>query len=414
MKFKRALFVLASLGLLGTLAFGSGSAVAQPATTAGSAPKLGSSLIGKLEGPTLVLDAKAYPKSFKEAPDARPAGEGGQAAAGREAPAGAVAAPGREAVARDRQVRRQLAARVHGTGRPRERQSHRLGGQDPHLRLHGHQDRPEPRARLEGERRRQDHHDLPAQGRQVVRRQAAHRRRFHVLVQRHLPQQEHRPDPVLRVPDRRQGRQDAQGRRLHRRLRVSRAVCVLRVPARGQHGDRGRARHARRVPELGRRVRAGALPEAVPAEVLVGGGRQQEGEGARLRQLGVAAAQPLQLGAQSRPAGDDAVEDRVADQHADVVDGAQPLLLGRRHRGQPAALHRQDHDDARGEHGGRQPARDRRRVRHPGTAHGPRQAAGVPREPEEGQLHGPPRSGAQRLGRRACTSATRTKATPRS
>ena len=50
--------------------------------------------------------------------------------------------------------------------------------------------------------------------------------------------------------------------------------CVLRLPARRQHGDRRRPRHARRVPELGRRLRAGALPEAVPAQVLVrGGGR---------------------------------------------------------------------------------------------------------------------------------------------
>ena len=30
--------------------------------------KIGSSLIGKLEGPTIILDVKAYPKTFKEAP----------------------------------------------------------------------------------------------------------------------------------------------------------------------------------------------------------------------------------------------------------------------------------------------------------------------------------------------------------
>ena len=35
---------------------------------AAHAQKIGSSLIGKLEGPTIVLDAKDYPKSFKEAP----------------------------------------------------------------------------------------------------------------------------------------------------------------------------------------------------------------------------------------------------------------------------------------------------------------------------------------------------------
>src|SRR5215203_1632027 len=31
-------------------------------------PKLGSQLIGKLEGPTVILDPAQYPKSFKEAP----------------------------------------------------------------------------------------------------------------------------------------------------------------------------------------------------------------------------------------------------------------------------------------------------------------------------------------------------------
>jgi len=31
-------------------------------------PKIGASLIGKLEGPEIVRDAKAFPKTFKEAP----------------------------------------------------------------------------------------------------------------------------------------------------------------------------------------------------------------------------------------------------------------------------------------------------------------------------------------------------------
>ena len=49
MKSMRAVAVLAGLGLLGTLALGSGAAVAQ--ATPAAAPKIGSSLIGKLEGP---------------------------------------------------------------------------------------------------------------------------------------------------------------------------------------------------------------------------------------------------------------------------------------------------------------------------------------------------------------------------
>ena len=63
MKLMRAIHVLAGLGLLGTLAMGSGGAVAQSATPA-AAPKIGASLIGKLEGPEIILDAKAYPKTF--------------------------------------------------------------------------------------------------------------------------------------------------------------------------------------------------------------------------------------------------------------------------------------------------------------------------------------------------------------
>src|ERR1700687_1243828 len=58
--------VLASLALIAALAMGSGAAVAQSATPAPA--KIGSSLIGKLEGPEIILDAKAFPKTFKEAP----------------------------------------------------------------------------------------------------------------------------------------------------------------------------------------------------------------------------------------------------------------------------------------------------------------------------------------------------------
>ena len=65
MKSMRAVLVLASLGLV--LSMGPAEVAAQTATPA-AAPKIGSSLIGKLEGPEVILDAKAYPKAFKEAP----------------------------------------------------------------------------------------------------------------------------------------------------------------------------------------------------------------------------------------------------------------------------------------------------------------------------------------------------------
>ena len=70
MKLMRAVRVLAGLGLLGTLAMGSGGAAAQsaPPADASKPAKIGSSLIGKLQGPEIILDAKAFPKTFKEAP----------------------------------------------------------------------------------------------------------------------------------------------------------------------------------------------------------------------------------------------------------------------------------------------------------------------------------------------------------
>ena len=67
MKLMRAVRVLAGLGLAGTLAMGSVGAAAQAAAPAG-APKIGSSLIGKLQGPEIIRDANAFPKTFKEAP----------------------------------------------------------------------------------------------------------------------------------------------------------------------------------------------------------------------------------------------------------------------------------------------------------------------------------------------------------
>ena len=188
---------------------------------------------------------------------------------------------------RDRQVRRQLAPRLH-RARPTTRTATGSSRSDKILTFDytGTQDHPEPRARLEGQRRRQDDDDLPAQRRAMVGRQAVHRQRLHVLVRRHLPQQEHHPDAVLRVPDQRQGREDEEDRRLHRRLRVSRAVRVLRLPARRQHGHRRGVRDARRLPELRRRLCAGALPQAVPAEVLVGRSGRQEGQGDRASTTG--------------------------------------------------------------------------------------------------------------------------------
>jgi peptide/nickel transport system substrate-binding protein len=62
----RPILAAASIGLAGVLALGSLQSIAQ--TAASAPPKLGSSLIGKLEGPEVITDPKAFPKTFHEAP----------------------------------------------------------------------------------------------------------------------------------------------------------------------------------------------------------------------------------------------------------------------------------------------------------------------------------------------------------
>ena len=61
-------------------------------------------------------------------------------------------------------------------------------------------------------------HAVPAQGHEVVRRRAVHRRRLHVLVRGHLQQQGARPDADAGDASARQARQHGQGRRDHRRF----------------------------------------------------------------------------------------------------------------------------------------------------------------------------------------------------
>ena len=70
MKWVRVVFVLVALGILCTLTMWSGGGAAEAAMTADQqkTAKIGSSLIGKLEGPEILRDVKAYPKTFKEAP----------------------------------------------------------------------------------------------------------------------------------------------------------------------------------------------------------------------------------------------------------------------------------------------------------------------------------------------------------
>ena len=64
MKLLRAFPIPASLALACALLVAPAFTLAQTA----SPGKIGSSLIGKLEGPEIILDASKFPKTFKEAP----------------------------------------------------------------------------------------------------------------------------------------------------------------------------------------------------------------------------------------------------------------------------------------------------------------------------------------------------------
>src|SRR6185369_17357532 len=62
----RPVRMLTALGLAGLLALGWSTVIAQ--APAAAPAKLGSSLVGKLEGPEVIVDSKTFPKTFKEAP----------------------------------------------------------------------------------------------------------------------------------------------------------------------------------------------------------------------------------------------------------------------------------------------------------------------------------------------------------
>src|SRR6185369_4490212 len=62
----RPVRMLTALGLAGLLALGWSTVIAK--APAAAPAKLGSSLVGKLEGPEVIVDSKTFPKTFKEAP----------------------------------------------------------------------------------------------------------------------------------------------------------------------------------------------------------------------------------------------------------------------------------------------------------------------------------------------------------
>ena len=180
------------------------------------------------------------------------------------------------------------------------------------------------------------------------RRRAVHGRRFRLLVRGHLPEQGHRADA-----DRRHVASTASPAGSSRSTRppcssssTTPTSCSIDMLA----GDTliGGGQSVRQSQRLHlRRLRAGALPEAVPAEIFLRGRGQRARQGGRLRQLGASCCTSRRTGTlnpelptlgpwqTTRP-----------DQHADLGDGAQSLLLRGRHGRQPAALHRPRRHDA--------------------------------------------------------------------
>ena len=96
------------------------AAAAKPTAAAQAAPpKLGASLIGKIEGPEFVLDPAAYPKAFKEAPQLADLVKAGKLPpVEKRLPEDLMVI---KPLQRDRQVRRHLATRLHRPGRRPER-----------------------------------------------------------------------------------------------------------------------------------------------------------------------------------------------------------------------------------------------------------------------------------------------------
>ena len=88
------------------------------AATPAEPAKIGSSLIGKLEGPEIIRDAKVFPKTFKEAPMLAAQVKAGKLpAVDKRLPEPSqlfVVKPLKEIG----KIRRQLATGLHRTGRP--------------------------------------------------------------------------------------------------------------------------------------------------------------------------------------------------------------------------------------------------------------------------------------------------------
>ena len=236
----------------------------------------------------------------------------------------------------------------------------------------------------------------PAQGHEVVGRRAVHRRRFHVLVRGHLLAT--RRSCRRRSPDMRpQGKPG-------RMVKVDETTVAVRSSTMPYFlfedimaGDTliGGGQSVRQAPEGHlRRLRARRTTSSSSCRSTP---RSRRGQRARqaggLRELGAACCT-------SRRTGRSTPSCRCSGPGARVRPINTPIWLLERnpyYYAVDTAGNQLPYIDQVAVHAGReprghQPARDGRRIRRAGAPHRPRQAAGDPREPGEGQLHGPSRS----------------------
>ena len=145
-----------------------------------------SGLVGEIQGPTMITDPAKWPKKFAEAPMLAELVKAGKLP------------PVEQRVPAEPMVWQPLneIGKYGGTWRraftgPADGENgNRIQSSDKPLLLERgrQQDRALRRQGLRTQRRRQDLHAVPAQGHEVVRWRAVHRRRFHLLVRGHLQQ----------------------------------------------------------------------------------------------------------------------------------------------------------------------------------------------------------------------------------
>ncbi len=327
----------------GAMALTSLAPTAALAAQAGEA-KIGSQLIGKLEGPSLILDPDKWPKKFAEAPMLAEMVKAGKLP------------PVEKRIPEEPMVVKPLQSvgkyggtwRRGFTGPGDGENGNRIVSTDKILFWDYTGTKIMPC--LAKDWKVSDDGRVVVitlrKGHQVVRRPAVHRGRLRLLVRRRVHEQGHPAEPASRLHGERQAGTPDQARRLHGHVRVPRAELPVRGHPGGEHRHGRRPGHPAALRPHHGRLHARPLHQAVPAEVLVAGRGGQEGQGGGIRRLAELHQEPLGLAAEPRVADARPLEDRQPDQHADLGVGAQPLLLWRRQRGEPASLHRQDQHGA--------------------------------------------------------------------